>query len=81
MRPLTDNQDLVTLEGQTWKQWRHVFNPGFSASHLIRLVPQITEQVSIFCDILQERAQNDAVFQLEEATLNLTMDTIGLVVL
>ncbi len=81
MKPLTDNQDLVTLEGQAWKQWRHVFNPGFSASHLVRLVPQIIGQVSVFCDILQERAKQDAIFPLEEITVNLTMDTIGLVVL
>lgn len=81
LKPLADNQDLVTLEGQSWKQWRHVFNPGFSASHLIRLVPQMIEQISVFCDILQERAQDGVIFPLEEATVNLTMDAIGLVVL
>ncbi len=81
IKPLTNNQDLVSLEGPTWKKWRQVFNPGFSASHLTRLVPRMVGLVSVFCDILQERAQQGAVFQLEETTTNLTMDVIGQVVL
>lgn len=81
MRPLTGNQDLVSLEGPTWKKWRNVYNPGFSASHLISLVPLIADQVSVFCDILRERTEIKAIFLLEEATMNLTMDTIGRIVL
>lgn len=81
IRPLADNYDLLSLEGQTWKTWRHIFNPGFSASHLIYLVPQILREVSVLCDILRERAQHGANFPLEEATLGLTMDVIGQVVM
>lgn len=81
IKPLADNQDLVSLEGQTWKKWRSVYNPGFSASHLIGLVPQIIKEVSVFCDVLKECAQSEAVSPLEEATVNLTMDTIGRIVL
>ena len=81
LRPLADNQDLVSLEGPIWKKWREIFNPGFSASHLIRLVPQIVKEVSTFCNVLRERSKTNAIFSLEEATVNLTMDTIGRVVL
>lgn len=81
MRPLAQNEDLVSLEGQPWKHWRNVFNPGFSAGHLINLVPQIAKEVSTFCEILRERAQVGDLFPLEEATVNLTMDTIGRVAL
>ena len=81
MRPLADNQDLVSLDGPTWKKWRNVYNPGFSASHLISLVHLIEEQVSVFCDILRERTKVKAIFPLEEATMNLTMDIIGRIVL
>ena len=79
--PLTRNKDIVTLEGQAWKQWRSVFNPGFSASHLILLVPEILKEISTFCEILRERAEAGELFPLEETTVNLTMDTIGKVVL
>jgi hypothetical protein len=81
LKPLANNQDLVSLEGQGWKQWRNVYNPGFSASHLIHLVPQIAAEVSTFCDILSERVRSGAILPLEEATVNLTMDTIGRIVL
>ena len=81
LRPLAQNKDLVSLEGQAWKHWRNVFNPGFSASHLITLVPQIAQEVLIFCEILRERARAGEMFPLEEATVNLTMDTIGRVAL
>lgn len=81
LRPLAQNKDLVSLEGQEWKYWRNVFNPGFSAGHLMNLVPQISEEISTFCEILRERAQAGDLFLLEEVTVNLTMDTIGRVAL
>lgn len=77
IRPLADNKDLVSLEGQAWKQWRNIYNPGFSASHLIHLVPPIAQEVSTFLEILRERAEAGVIFPLEEMTVNLTMDTIG----
>ena len=81
LKPLAENKDLVSLEGQQWKRWRNVYNPGFSMSHLILMVPQIAEEVSVFCDILRERSRSGAIFPLEEAATYLTMDTIGRVVL
>ena len=81
IKPLAENQDLVSLEGQAWKFWRNVYNPGFSASHLITLVPQIANEVSTFCEILRKKARDGAIFPLEELTVNLTMDTIGRVIL
>ena len=81
IRPLAGNKDLVSLEGQPWKKWRNIYNPGFSASHLMSLVPQILREISAFCKILRERGQAGAVLPLEEATVNLTMDIIGRVVL
>ena len=81
LRPLANNQDLVSLEGQSWKLWRGVYNPGFSASHLISLVPQIIEEVTVFCEVLRERAGCVAIAPLEEAVVDLTMDIIGRAVL
>jgi hypothetical protein len=45
------------------------------------VVPQIIGQISVFCDILQEHAQQGDVFPLKEAAMNLTFDIIGLLVL
>ena len=54
LRPLTQNKDLLSLEGELWKYWRNVFNSGFSAGYLINLVPQITKEINIFCEVLRE---------------------------
>lgn len=81
MRPLTDNNDLVSMEGQLWKDWRNVYNPGFSASHLITLVPEIVHEISTFSEILRELVRKEDMFSLEDVTVNLTMDIIGRVAL
>lgn len=81
LRPLSGQHDLVTMEGQMWKTWRTIFNPGFSVNHLMTLIPNILEDVLIFHDILQDHAQKGDIFSLEEATLSVTLDVIGRVTL
>ena len=41
------------------------------------MMPQIAEEVSVFCDILRESSKSGAIFPLQEATTYLTIDTIG----
>lgn len=73
--------NLVTAEGGEWKKWRSAFNPGFSATHLMTLVPLIVDECAIFRDILTERAGKRQLFRMEQATTRLTVDIIGKVVL
>lgn len=81
LEPLTGKEDLVTLEGSTWKRWRAIFNPGFSATHITSLIPGMIEEVEVFKNILNEHARNEAIFFLEEATLNHTIDIISRIVM
>lgn len=81
IRPLTDNLDILSMEGQIWKKWRAVFNPGFSAAHLMTLVPEIVKEVQTFCQILKEHAEKKDIFQMKALTDNLSMDVIGRVAL
>lgn len=73
--------NLVSAEGQEWKKWRSAFNPGFSAAHLMTLVPLLVDECSIYRDILTKRAEKNELFRLEQATTRLTADIIGRVVL
>ena len=73
--------NLVSAEGAEWKKWRSAFNPGFSASHLMTLVPLIVDQCIIFSDVMKKHAENDDLFRMEQATTKLTVDIIGKVVL
>ncbi|MCJ1466436.1 hypothetical protein MMC07_005055 [Pseudocyphellaria aurata] len=79
--PLANGLDLVSMEGQEWKYWRNMFNPGFSASHLMTLVPDIIKETMVFLDILNDHAIKQDVFRMKDLTDNLAMDVIGKVVL
>ncbi|KAF2493116.1 cytochrome protein [Lophium mytilinum] len=72
---------LMTMHGSTWKRWRGLFNPGFAAGYMIGLAPAMAEEVGVFCKLLQKRAREGKMFQLEEHTLRLTFDVIARVTL
>ncbi|KAL8893741.1 MAG: hypothetical protein Q9192_004975, partial [Flavoplaca navasiana] len=81
LRPITGGGDLGSMEGEEWKKWRKIYNPGFSAGHIQTLVPTIVEEVGIFVDILKGHARKGDMFSLDEAAINATMDVIGRVAL
>lgn len=65
------------MEGQMWKTWRSILNPGFSSQHLMTLVPEIM----ISRDILQGNVAPTDMFPLEDIALNVTIDVIRRVAL
>ncbi|KAL1884101.1 hypothetical protein Daus18300_000212 [Diaporthe australafricana] len=74
---LSGCNDLVNQEGQAWKTWRSVFNPGFSAKNLMSLVPAFLEEIQVFRDWLGDVAENGQVVQLEPKAMRATADIIG----
>lgn len=68
---------LMTMHGAEWKRWRGLFNQGFASGYITGLAPAMAEEIAVFCGLLQQRAREDEVFQLEEYTLRLTFDIIG----
>ena len=81
LQPITEGLDIVTMEGGLWKTWRGIFNPGFSANHLMSLSGYLVEETDKFCGIFQQRLDDQKIFQMKDLTDNLTMDIIGRVVL
>ena len=79
--PLANGKDIVGMDGKEWKFWRSIFNPGFSASHLMTLVPEIVRETTIFCSLLGNHARRQDMFQMKGLTDNLAMDVIGKIVL
>lgn len=79
--PLTGRESLLTIEGKAHKQWRNVFNLGFSNSHLMTLVDGIVEDSLVLLDILDKHADAGDMFQMEEVATRFTVDVIGRVVL
>lgn len=79
--PLANGKDIVSMDGREWKYWRNIFNPGFSASHLMTLVPDFVKETTVFCKLLQDHARTQDMFQMKTLTDDLAMDVIGKVVL
>ena len=73
--------NMVSIEGEKWKTQRSMFNPGFSAAHLMTLVPYIVDCSVVFIDVIRQKAKSHEKFELEEAATRLTIDIIGKVVL
>ena len=79
--PIAQGMDLVTMEGELWKFWRGIFNPGFSARYLTTLTSSILEETDKMYAILQEHSRKKTRFSMKDLTDNLTMDIIGRVVM
>lgn len=72
---------MLTSDGAQWKTWRSAFNPGFSAAHLMTVMPAIVDNVATFAQILQKHAVGNKLFRMEHYATRLTIDIIGKVVL
>jgi cytochrome P450 len=73
--------NMVSAAGHKWKSLRVMFNPGFSANNLMTLVPYIIDASLVFCEVMQEKASEGEIFELEEYATRLTIDIIGKVTL
>jgi cytochrome P450 len=74
--PLMGGPSLLTMNGQEWKDWRTLFNPGFAPSYLLNQVPTIVDYVQVYCDRLKELAKAEELFPLEDVATRMTMDII-----
>ena len=79
--PLANGKDIVGMDGKEWKYWRSIFNLGFSASHLMNLVPEIVRETAVSSGLLRGHARQQDIFQMKQLTDNLAMDVIGKIVL
>ncbi|KAG6356748.1 hypothetical protein INS49_014622 [Diaporthe citri] len=76
LEPLTGLNDLVTMEGQEWKTWRSVLNPGFSAKNLTALLPAFLEEIQVLKERLVKVAGSGEVIKMEETIQRATVDVI-----
>ena len=75
-RPIVGGPSFITMNDVQWKQWRSIFSPGFSASHMLSLVPSIVDSMDVFCEILETHVGKKDVFSLDDMATRLTMDVI-----
>jgi cytochrome P450 len=73
--------NMLTMNGEAWKNTRAMFNPGFSHKYILDQVPGLMDSIEGFRENLRERADTRVVFPLEEILTRLTMDIITKVTL
>lgn len=76
LEPITGGPNMITMNGEQWKTWRTIFNPGFSAASMQDYVPHVIRSVEVFCELLDERARKGEVFRLGDLTMRLTAEVI-----
>jgi cytochrome P450 len=74
-RPIIGGSSLITMNGDQWKLWRSLLNPGFSASHMLSLIPSVVDAVDVFCQLLKEKVHT-GVFSMDTMAMDLAMDVI-----
>lgn len=74
-------RSMALAEGAEWKRLRAMFNPGFSRSHIMSLVPNMTNHIQIFREKLMSSAKSGGVVLLQEQASLMSIDIIGQVVL
>jgi cytochrome P450 len=75
-QPIVGGPSLITMNDAQWKVWRSLFNTGFSASHMLSLVPSLVDSVDVFCEQLQKHVDDGGIILLDDMAMRLTMDII-----
>lgn len=80
-KDFTNCQDLLCSDGDQWKRWRSIFNPGFSSKNILLFIPALIEESQVFKHTLLEHMRSEIVFPLITPATKATFDIIGRVVL
>jgi cytochrome P450 len=81
LRNMTGEKAVVTSEGSEWRVLRSILGPAFSSNHIASVLPDITDQVMIFRQKLEEFARQGRSFEMQPLACSLTFDVIGKMVL
>ena len=80
-KPIAGGPNLFDLPEKEWKPWRTIFNKGFSADHVLTLVPGMVEETLLYQETLRGLARRQEMFFLDPITLRFTMDLVGRTIL
>ena len=80
-KPICGGPNMFDLREKEWKPWRAVFSRGFSADHVLSLVPGMVDETVVYCETLQSHALKKDMFHLDLTTLRFTIDVIGKTIL
>jgi len=74
---ITGGISIFDAPADKWKPLRALFNRGFSATHLMTIVPTMVEETQMYCETLREHARKRDLFYLDPTNLRFMLDIIG----
>ncbi|PVH97051.1 cytochrome P450 [Periconia macrospinosa] len=77
--PIAGGPNLFVMNGAEWKHSRALFNPGFSASVMVEVMPHVLEEAEVYVSLLRDHARSGETFLLDNVTCDYMMDVIGTV--
>lgn len=80
-KPICGGPNMFDLPEKKWKPWRAIFSKGFSAEHILSLVPGMVDETVVYCETLRGLALQGNMFYLDSTPLRFTIDVIGKTVL
>ena len=80
-KPICGGPNMFDLPEKEWRPWRAIFSKGFSADHVLSLVPGMVDETTVYCSTLRTLALKKTMFYLDTTTLRFTIDVIGKTVL
>jgi cytochrome P450 len=72
---------MILTEGAEWRRARTLFNPGFSLTHLMTLVPSIVDDTQIFHGILSDLSESQKITPIDDLLAKLTVDIMAHIIL
>lgn len=75
IEPVTGGPNVLTMNGDEWKHWRSLFNPGFSTRAMLNNVPHIVDSAQVFRKNLIQMVRK-GISSLDEMATNFTTEVI-----
>lgn len=75
LKPIAGGPSILSMNGDEWKYWRSLFNPGFATGAMLNNVPHIVDSTLVFREKLIEMI-GEGMFSLDEFTTRLTTEII-----
>ncbi|KAI0010584.1 putative cytochrome P450 [Xylariaceae sp. FL0662B] len=75
MKPVAGGPSLLTMNGDEWKYWRTLFNPGFATGAMLNNVPHVIDSMLVFREKLVGMI-GKGMFPLDDFTTRLTTEII-----
>jgi len=75
-QPMCGGPSLLDTNGHEWKYWRGLMKPGFAPGYVMSKAHHFIDSGDVFIGILENKAKEGDIFQLEVIAMRFTLESI-----